>query len=130
MKTLAVATVSSLVLVAAFALGSDASKELLEQRAALAAMHTDTTTTAVEREALACVDDGCKFEPFALVLRSKVDDVRLYCARELGRIGDRRALRPLLWRAVHDPKSDVRLAAVGAAKTIGDANLALPLVKA
>jgi hypothetical protein len=81
-------------------------------------------------EALAGVDDKYKLDPLAWGLRSRSADVRLYCAKELGRIGDRRGLRPLLWRAVHDPVDEVRVASIAAAKSIGDPNLAVPLVAA
>jgi HEAT repeat protein len=81
-------------------------------------------------QALSGVDDKYKFDPYAWGLRSRSADVRLFCAKELGRLGDRRGIRPLLWRAVHDPESDVRVASVAAAKAIGDPNLAVPLVGA
>ena len=82
------------------------------------------------REALGTVDDAHKLEPLAYALRSSSEDVRLLAAEELGRIGSRRALRPLLHRAVFDPSEGVRHAAIDAAKQIGDANLIAPLVGA
>jgi hypothetical protein len=79
-------------------------------------------------EALAGVEDRYKLEPMAWGLRSAEKDVRVYCAKELGRLGDRRGLRPLVWRALHDPESSVRSASLAAAKQIGDPNLLAPLV--
>ena len=81
-------------------------------------------------ESLGTIDDAVKFEPFAWALRSKSDGLRVLAAKELGRLADRRALRPLLWRSVHDPVEEVRYAAMDAAKAIGDPNLAVPLVGA
>ena len=81
-------------------------------------------------DALATVDDRYKVEPFAYALRAKSDDVRLLAAKELGRLGSRRALPPLVRRALVDPSKDVREASVDAAKAIGDANLVAPFVKA
>jgi hypothetical protein len=82
------------------------------------------------KDALGGVDDRYKVDPLAYGLRSKSTDVRLLAAAELGRIGDRRAIRPLLWRAIHDPESSVRDASALAAKSIGDPNLDVPLVAA
>ncbi len=81
-------------------------------------------------EALGTIDDRYKVEPLAYSLRSKSEAVRLLASKELGRIGNRRALRPLLHRVIHDPSEDVRHAAMDAARSIGDANLIAPLVKA
>jgi hypothetical protein len=81
-------------------------------------------------EALAGVDDKYKLEPLAWGLRSKNTDVRTYSAKELGRIGDRRGLRPVVWRALHDPDAGVRAASTAAAKSIGDPNLLAPFVSA
>src|SRR5262249_12379507 len=81
-------------------------------------------------EALGTVDDAYKFEPLAWGLRSKDVDVRRLSAKELGRIGDRRALRPLVWRVVHDRERTVRQTSLAAAQQIGDPNLVVPLVKA
>jgi len=81
-------------------------------------------------EALGTVEDAYKLEPFAYALRSKSADVRLLAAQELGRLKDRRALRPLLHRAIYDPVEEVRFAAIDAAKLAGDENLLAPLVRA
>jgi hypothetical protein len=81
-------------------------------------------------EALGAVEDRYKLEPMAYGLRSKSDDVRLLAAKELGRLGNRRALKPLVRRAVNDPVAAVREASVDAAKAIGDANLVAPFVTA
>ena len=80
--------------------------------------------------ALATVDDKYKLEPFAYALRAKSEPVRLLAAKELGRLADRRALKPLVRRALLDPSEDVRNASIDAAKAIGDANLIAPMVKA
>jgi len=63
----------------------------------------DDRSRKFAQEAFAGIDDKYKFEPLAWALRSKNADVRLFAEKELGRVGDRRSLRPLLWRAVHDP---------------------------
>jgi len=81
-------------------------------------------------EALGTVEDRHKLEPMAYGLRSKSGDVRLLAAQELGRLGNRRALKPLVRRAVNDPVASVREASVDAAKAIGDANLVAPFVTA
>ncbi|MCE9637907.1 MAG: HEAT repeat domain-containing protein [Planctomycetes bacterium] len=81
-------------------------------------------------QALGAVDDKYKVEPFAYALRSASEDLRVLAAKELGRLGNRRALAPLVRRALVDPSSVVREAALDAAKTIGDANLVAPFVKA
>jgi hypothetical protein len=81
-------------------------------------------------EALSGVDDKYKLDPLAYALRSRSTDVRLYAAKELGRLADRRALRPLVWRVIHDPDETVRAASLAAAKTIGDPNLVVPFVAA
>lgn len=81
-------------------------------------------------QALGTVDDRFKLEPFAYALRSENEDLRVLAAKELGRLGSRRALSPLVRRALVDPSSVVREAAVDAAKVIGDANLVAPFVKA
>jgi hypothetical protein len=80
-------------------------------------------------DSLGTIDDKYKLEPFAYALRSKHDTVRTLAAKELGRIGNRRAIRPLLHRAIHDPSEPVRHAAIDAATTIGDPGLLLPLVR-
>lgn len=81
-------------------------------------------------DSLATVEDRHKLEPFAYALRSPSKDVRLLAAGELGRLANRRALRPLVRRALFDQDEAVRAASVAAAKQIGDANLAAPFVKA
>ena len=81
-------------------------------------------------KALAGVDDQYKLEPFAYALRSKAANVRQLAAKELGRLKNRRALRPLIHRAMMDPIEDVRHAAIDAAKMVGDANLIAPFVRA
>jgi len=90
----------------------------------------DERTRRFAAEALGTIDDAVKLEPFAYSLRSANKDVRELAAKELARLGDRRALRPLLHRAVFDPEEDVRYAAIDAARSIGDPNLLLPLVRA
>lgn len=90
----------------------------------------DERTRRFAEESLGTIADDVKLEPFAYSLRSKSEDVRKFAANELGRLGDRRALKPLLHRAVFDPSEDVRHASIAAAKTIGDPNLVLPLVRA
>lgn len=80
--------------------------------------------------ALGTVDDRYKAEPMAYALRSRTKEVRLLAAKELGRLGDRRTLKPLVHRAIHDPEPEVREACVVAAKAVGDENLLAPFVKA
>ena len=82
------------------------------------------------RESLGTIADANKLEPMAFALRSRNEDLRVLAAEELGQIGNRRALRPLLHRAVYDPSEEVRHASIDAAKAIGDPNLIVPLVRA
>jgi len=82
------------------------------------------------RASLDTVDDEHKLEPMAFALRSRSAAVRRLAAEELGKLDNRRSLRPLLHRAVFDPSEEVRHAAIDAAKAIGDANLIAPLVGA
>jgi hypothetical protein len=81
-------------------------------------------------EALGTVEDEYKFEPLAWALRSRHLDLRLVAAKELGRLGDRRGLRPLLRRAVRDSDETVRQTSIAAAKQIGDPNLVVALIPA
>ncbi len=81
-------------------------------------------------ESLGTIDDDTKFEPLAWALRSKNEEMRIFAAGQLAEVGGRRALQPLLHRAIFDPSDDVRFAAIDAAKVIGDPNLALPLIRA
>ena len=89
-----------------------------------------TREAALAREALAGVEDRCKVAPLAFALRAKSREVRLLAARELGRIADRRALRPLVHRALRDPDADVRVACVDAARAFRDPELLAPFVRA
>ncbi len=82
------------------------------------------------RASLDTVADEHKLEPMAFALRSRNEAVRTLAAEELGKLNNRRSLRPLLHRAVFDPSEGVRHAAIDAAKSIGDANLIAPLVGA
>ncbi len=82
------------------------------------------------RASIDTVDAKYKLEPFAYALRSKSEALRVLAAQELGRLKNRRGIRPLLKRSVADPSETVRHAAIDAAKAIGDPNLILPLVKA
>jgi hypothetical protein len=88
------------------------------------------TSRKYAAEALAGIDDRYKLDALAWGLRSKNTDVRVYSANELGRLKDRRGLRPLIWRTLHDPDKAVRSASLAAAKSIGDPNLLAPLVAA
>lgn len=90
---------------------------------------SNDTARKYAREALDTIEDDHKLEPLAYALRSPSEAVRSLAAEELGRLGNRRALRPLLHRVVTDTSEDVRFAALDAAKSIGDANLVLPLMR-
>ena len=90
----------------------------------------DARARGLAEQSLGTIPDDAKLEPFAWALRSSDTEMRRFAAGELARLGNRRALRPLLHRAVHDPDEDVRHAAIAAAKTIGDPNLATPLIGA
>lgn len=65
-------------------------------------------------------------------LIEKLDDhndrVRVQAARELGRLGDARALAPLV-RCLRDPSSDMRQAAAPALGDLGDARAVEPLTR-
>jgi hypothetical protein len=80
--------------------------------------------------AFAGIEDRYKVDPLAFALRYPAENVRLFAARELGRIGDRRALRPLVHRTLVDPSEPVRIAALEAAKSFRDPNLLAPYVRA
>jgi hypothetical protein len=80
--------------------------------------------------AVAGIEDRYKVEPLAYALRHPAENVRLFAAKELGRIGDRRALRPLVHRSLVDPSEPVRFAAIDAAKSFKDPNLLAPYVRA
>jgi HEAT repeat protein len=82
------------------------------------------------KEAFSGIDDRCKVAPLSFSLRSSSRDLRLFAAAELGRIGDRRAMRALVNRALRDPDADVRAACVDAAKAFGDAELLAPFARA
>ncbi len=82
------------------------------------------------RESLQTVDAAYRLEPLAYALRSPSERLRLLAAEELGALRNRRAIRPLLHRAVFDPSEAMRHAAIDAARAIGDANLVMPLVRA
>jgi hypothetical protein len=69
-------------------------------------------------------------EPLAFALRYPGEHVRTYAAKELGRIKDRRALRPLVFRSLVDPQPAVRQAALAAVKAFDDPNLLAPYVSA
>lgn len=84
----------------------------------------------IARKALEGIDDRYKVEPLAYALRYPTETVRIYAAEELGRIADRRALRPLIHRSVLDPSENVRLASVAAVRKFEDPNLLAPFVKA
>ncbi|MHC4922488.1 MAG: HEAT repeat domain-containing protein [Planctomycetota bacterium] len=82
------------------------------------------------KKALSGVEDGAKVAPLAFALRAKSADVRMYAAKELGRIGDRRTLKALVTRSLKDPVEEVRLAAFEAAKAFGDGELLAPYARA
>ena len=82
------------------------------------------------RASLDTVEPEHKLEPMAFALRSRSEAVRALAAEELGKLDNRRALRPLIHRSVFDPSEEVRHASIDAAKAIGDANLIAPLVGA
>jgi hypothetical protein len=82
------------------------------------------------KASLDTVEPEHKLEPMAFALRSRSAALRALAAEELGKLDNRRALRPLLHRSVFDPSEEVRYASIDAAKAIGDANLIVPLVGA
>jgi len=81
-------------------------------------------------KAMEGIPDGHKVEPLAYALRYPAENVRIFAAKELGRIADRRSLPPLIHRSVIDPSSTVREVALDAAMQFGDPNLLSPYVKA
>ncbi|MEN8148321.1 MAG: HEAT repeat domain-containing protein [Planctomycetota bacterium] len=84
----------------------------------------------IATKALAGVKDNYKVEPLAYALRYPAENVRVFAAKELGRIQDRRALQPLIHRSVIDPSETVREVALDAALAYQDPNLLAPYVKA
>ena len=81
-------------------------------------------------KAMESVADENKVEPLAYALRYPSESVRLFAAKELGRIGDRRAIRPLVYRSLMDTSESVREASVTAVKAFADPNRLAPYVKA
>jgi hypothetical protein len=79
---------------------------------------------------MAGVDAKAKIAPLCFALRVKQQPVRLFAAGELGRLKDRRALKPLVARALADPDAAVRAACVDAAKAFGDPGLLAPFARA
>ncbi len=84
----------------------------------------------IAMKALDGIEDRYKVDPLAYALRYPSEPVRIYAARELGRIRDRRTLRPLVFRSLVDPSEAVRETALAAAKGFGDPNLLAPYVNA
>ena len=101
-----------------------------EDRARLLCLENKHGRARLAREALAGVEDRAKVAPLAFALRVKETSVRLLAAAELGRIGDRRAFRPLVARALRDPDPEVRAACVDAAKSFRDPELLAPFARA
>ena len=81
-------------------------------------------------KAMEGIPDTAKVAPLAYALRYPTETVRVFAAKELGRIGDRRALQPLIHRSVIDPSATVREVALSAAMAYQDPNLLSPYVKA
>ena len=90
----------------------------------------DPKVERIAAKAMEGIEDEYKVEPLAYALRYPSENVRIFAAKELGRIGDRRALRPLVYRGILDPSEPVREAAVEAVKQYGDPNVLAPFVKA
>lgn len=90
----------------------------------------DPKVERIAKKALEGVEDRAKVEPLAYALRYPTESVRIYAAEELGRIRDRRALRPLIHRSILDPSENVRAASVAAVRRYSDPNLLAPFVTA
>jgi hypothetical protein len=87
----------------------------------------------VERMAVKALDgieDRYKVEPMSYALRYPTENVRLFVAEELGRIKDKRAIRPLIYRSLVDPSEGVRDAALTSVANFGDPNAIAPYIKA
>lgn len=102
----------------------DRARKLLETMAS-----GEERQALLAREAMAGVDARAKVAPLCFALRVRQKGVRLFAAEELGRLKDRRALRPLVTRALRDPDPEVRAACVDAAKAYGDAGLLAPFAR-
>ncbi len=103
----------------------DRARKLLESMAS-----GDVRQALLAREAMAGVDARAKLAPLCFGLRVKDKGVRLFAAQELGRLKDRRALKPLVARALRDPDPEVRAACVDAAKAFADPGLMAPFARA
>jgi len=90
----------------------------------------DERGARLAREALSGIEDRCKLSPLAFALRARDPAVRLHAAAELGRIKDRRSLRPLVFRALRDTDARVRAACVDAAKAFADPEVLAPFFDA
>jgi hypothetical protein len=84
----------------------------------------------ISMKAMEGIKDRYKVEPLTYALRYPSETVRVYAAKELGRIEDRRSLRPLIHRSVIDPSSTVREVAFEAVMKFDDPNLLAPYAKA
>ncbi|MDA1194031.1 MAG: HEAT repeat domain-containing protein [Planctomycetota bacterium] len=71
-----------------------------------------------------------KLAPLAKALRCEPASLRIYAARELGRLADPLAAPALLRRAVEDKERDVRVAVVEALKELGSPSTVHPLGRA
>ncbi len=81
-------------------------------------------------KALSGIEDRFKVEPMSYALRYPTENVRLFVAEELGRIKDRRALKPLMYRSLVDPLESVRTVALAAVANFDDPNVIAPYIKA
>jgi len=81
-------------------------------------------------KALSGIEDRYKVDPMSYALRYPTENVRLFVAEELGRIKDRRALRPLMYRSLVDPSESVRTVALASVASFGDPNTLAPYIRA
>jgi hypothetical protein len=100
-------------------------RKLLETMAA-----GDERAARMAKEALKSVPDAALVGPLAFGLRAANVDVRTFAASEIGRIGDRRGMRALVFRALVDPSTEVRAACVAAARKFNDPELLAPFAEA
>ena len=90
----------------------------------------DEATVRDAHRKLAGLADPFKLAPMAKALRVEPLSLRLFAAKELGRLGDERAIPALLKRAIYDPEAKGREGAVDALKAIHSPATIGPLARA
>lgn len=105
----------------------DRARKLLET---VADPRTGDAALRAAGKALSGIESDAKIAPLCFALRAASPRVQALAAAELGAMKDRRALRPLVHRALRDTSAEVRAACVDAAVAVGDPELLAPFAGA